>query len=965
MALAVVVEFVQLYFPQRSVTLNDILAECIGSLLGVLLMALYPNWLSRLIEALTDKSMRALLRGLEAFALAYVAYSLFPYDFLVSRAEFADKVASSSWGWVVAGDARGLQHAGLQAVLEVALTIPIGALLALCQPNRKISLWRAATIGVALGLGIELAQWFMASGVSQGLSVATRVAGVLAGAALANTYQRDWICQVQDWIRRFTIPLALVQIVGLIGLNGFFSSHWVDFDNAIGKLSQLNFLPFYYHYFTSEARAIVSLAVVCISYLPVALLARANRRSDAVSATYCAVLALCIEGAKLFVESAHPDPTNILLAGVSGWLGHRGLSRFDAAAVPSVALSVASNVANTDGRVVRWSIVWTLGCLGVVIAAAAMFPAFAGLVVTVLLINAAALWLRPVWVFMVVPGCLPIFDLAPWTGRFYLDEFDMLLATGLLIAYVRHPAPKQLPGRRDWLFGMVALLMALSFAIGAVRGILPLQLPDENAFNTYFSPYNALRIGKGAVWGFLFYALLRRYESGGLDPRRYLAWGMVAGLFFTVVFVLWERVAFTGLWNFSSDYRVTGPFSAMHVGGAYIEGFLVVATPFLFFLALEKRNLLFRASCLALLLATTYAVMVTFSRNGYFAFAVVVAIALLSALLQSKRRMPAAAAISALCAGMALVASPVFFGSFAQSRVAMIDADLQLRLDRWNDSLAIRDPGFLTGLFGMGLGRFPETSFWRSTVLSRPGTYRVEAASGNHFLRLAPGNPIYIEQIVSVQPDKQYVLRLDARPNQPNATLIVPICEIWMLTSYNCIRLSLDLGKESGVWRHFEIPFTSDKLSAGAWYSQRPVKLALFHPGPKSTIDVDNLSLQTAQGAELLRNGDFAGNLDHWFFVSDSYSQWHVNSLFYGVLFDQGWFGLAVLLALLVLAALRALTRVFHGDAYAAASLAALAGFVTVGAFDTLIDAPRFLMLFVLLSCLCMAGNPTVRAGGR
>jgi hypothetical protein len=40
--------------------------------------------------------------------------------------------------------------------------------------------------------------------------------------------------------------------------------------------------------------------------------------------------------------------------------------------------------------------------------------------------------------------------------------------------------------------------------------------------------------------------------------------------------------------DFAGDYRVTGPFSAMHTGGAYIECFLVVAFAFLIVTILER-----------------------------------------------------------------------------------------------------------------------------------------------------------------------------------------------------------------------------------------------------------------------------------------------------------------------------------------------------------------------------------------
>jgi len=54
-----------------------------------------------------------------------------------------------------------------------------------------------------------------------------------------------------------------------------------------------------------------------------------------------------------------------------------------------------------------------------------------------------------------------------------------------------------------------------------------------------------------------------------------------------------------------------------------------------------------------------------------------------------------------------------------------------------------------------------------------------------------------------------------------------------------------------------------------------------------------------------------------------------------------------------ILAIKRAAGRAWRGDLHAAAALAAFSGFLVVGLFDTLIDAPRFLFLFIFLGAFC------------
>ena len=75
------------------------------------------------------------------------------------------------------------------------------------------------------------------------------------------------------------------------------------------------------------------------------------------------------------------------------------------------------------------------------------------------------------------------------------------------------------------------------------------------------------------------------------------------------------------------------------------------------------------------------------------------------------------------------VALPIYRGSFAQDRIARIAPDLAMRQAHWADALAMRDSGLLTELFGMGIGRFPDTHYWRSNE-AKAGRYRLEAERG-------------------------------------------------------------------------------------------------------------------------------------------------------------------------------------------------------------------------------------------
>lgn len=280
---------------------------------------------------------------------------------------------------------------------------------------------------------------------------------------------------------------------------------------------------------------------------------------------------------------------------------------------------------------------------------------------------AAVLWWRPALWLLLVPALLPVFDLAPWTGQFFLEELDLLLMATCAVGYWRLagvPRDARLPR-----FYKAALAMvALAFLVSGTIGLLPLAPLDANAFSNYLSNYNSVRVAKGLLWALLLLPLLLRSAGPELAHlQRYFVPGMLLGLALSCLAIAWERATFPGLLDFASDYRPTAPFSAMHTGGAALDAYLALAFPFVALWLLGARTRLQLALGLALMLLAMYAGLATFSRDVYLAYGTAGAVLALLVLGHRLRRGTAtpgalglAALVLALC-GAALV--PVFGSS--------------------------------------------------------------------------------------------------------------------------------------------------------------------------------------------------------------------------------------------------------------------------------------------------------------
>jgi hypothetical protein len=258
-------------------------------------------------------------------------------------------------------------------------------------------------------------------------------------------------------------------------------------------------------------------------------------------------------------------------------------------------------------------------------------------------------------------------------------------------------------------------------------------------------------------------------------------------------------------------------------------------------------------------------------------------------------------------------------------------------------------------LFGAGLGRFPETHYWHHDAEDRSGTYHLHRDEHRPFVRLGSGGAIYLEQFVTLAPDRVYALQLKIRAQSPEAQITIALCEKWLLASFDCVKSAAQAGPVPDVWQSVEIKFKSGAWASGPWFEARPTKLALHNPEQALWFDVADLHLQETGGRSLLDNGDFSQGMDHWFFSSDKHLPWHAKSLPIGVWFDLGWLGVAAFDAGIWRCLRSRCSRHVARRHACCGRMAALVGFAMLGVFDTLIDTPRFLLMFLVLCALCAA----------
>jgi hypothetical protein len=576
------------------------------------------------------------------------------------------------------------------------------------------------------------------------------------------------------------------------------------------------------------------------------------------------------------------------------------------------------------------------------------FPRFGGPLALLLTGYALLLWWRPTAWLWVVPMAWPLLDLAPWTGRFYFDEFDLLmLVTAAMLMWRGRPRrPRRAPGGAFLL--LAASLTALT-AIATLRGVWPLAPLDANAFASYWSPYNGLRVAKGFLWGALIFLWLRDCPLRGRALARPLAIGLALGLLGVGLVGAWEHHLYVGFAQRLETYRIVSLFSSMHTGGGHIEAYLVAAVPFLWLLTGRLRDLALTAPIMIL---TAYVMLYTVSRGGVAAFGVVVLLLLLAsarmAMLTRGRRLLAPVT---LLVGVALLLATGAGGGYLMQRFAASGEDWSTRTGHWRMALDLRDDGLATGLLGMGLGTFPRVYLERAPQDKQPATYAFAVEQGNTHLRLGHGDTLYFAQRVPFVAGETYRLEFEARAAREHAAVHVPICEKQLLNSRQCAWRGFDI-PAGADWHHIEHEFAHAEVGAAHWSRRPPVELFLYNPGEGGVVEIDNLRLVDSRERDLQCNGTFSRGGDCWFFKTHSHLPWHIKNLWVHLLFEHGWLGVLAFTALAVVAGTRLARAGWRGNHLAWAALASLAGMLTVGLFDSLLDAPRLTAWLIALLLL-------------
>jgi len=322
-ALSLVLEFLQLYFPPRTVSWNDVLAECIGAVVGAgLWLAVggrLTRWWRRVLAAMRPADVARNL--LTAYVVGFLVYQLFPFDVVLSAEELAMQADQGKMVLRPFADA----VPGVVLAAKVLAFVPVGFWVVVCWRGVRRPVLAAAVMGTAYVAAVEVLQMFVFSRYSSGTDVVLGAAGALVGGALATRLgpaAKKALPQGLGWrAMGWLLRLGLASALGSAMVRG----KWAPMDlrwpaqGIVAALAERLHVPFYYQYWNSEFEAVgqllrdiatpAVLAMLLVSLFPAGL---AGRRAAA--AAIASAVAVVVELGQIAFPPHVPDMTTAVLA---------------------------------------------------------------------------------------------------------------------------------------------------------------------------------------------------------------------------------------------------------------------------------------------------------------------------------------------------------------------------------------------------------------------------------------------------------------------------------------------------------------------------------------------------------------------------------------------------------------------------------------------------------------------------
>lgn len=334
-ALSLDIEFTQLFFPPRTASQNDILAQCTGAMVGIVVWWLFGPRLVRWLEGLRDgaEPWDFIRRVLYVYLAGLLFYNVLPLDLTLSPVELWHKLSEGRLIWIpFTGQPPDLMQALYDLSTDTLIWTPVGFLWwrGACWPTvRKVFL---------AALLVEFFQLWVYSRITDVTDILTAMLGGWLGAWLASRYRRprgsaasgpaepNFTIRILGWAGA---TMGWFTILGAV----FWYPYCFQFERAFlaERVGGLARTPFFAYYYGTEYRAATEVMHKLLFFAPLGMLLQMALRTferwiplrgrTLLAVLVIGLMAAVIEGIQLALPGKNADLTDWSIEVIGGLLG--------------------------------------------------------------------------------------------------------------------------------------------------------------------------------------------------------------------------------------------------------------------------------------------------------------------------------------------------------------------------------------------------------------------------------------------------------------------------------------------------------------------------------------------------------------------------------------------------------------------------------------------------------------------
>jgi hypothetical protein len=578
------------------------------------------------------------------------------------------------------------------------------------------------------------------------------------------------------------------------------------------------------------------------------------------------------------------------------------------------------------------------------------------------------------WPFL-FPVLLVAGDAYPFTGQLVIQEYDSMLLGSFAGWAMRCEKRERKNEKREeniaglkskdgirevlswrrllWIWGpwiLLALSVSLSMIVGLCR--LP-AAPFGDQLSVYFTNLNSIRIAKGYVWGMVFAICMLNASLSGYGPewRNRFGGGVQLAMLYVGCCLLLERWLYESIFDFTREFRASGPFFTMHIGDQHVDTFIALAIPFAFIATTKTKRISRLAIGTGFVCLMLYAAMATMSRATIVAAGIeAVLLSIVFATSRSRWNMSFGAlrGFIGACAVLLIVAavsSAILSSEALNKRFESFQSDWKTRIGHWSRSLALPSQGWTDQLLGRGMGTLPHAMAIDMGYAIPPLSWRPNHGGE---IELRGGWPIYLEQ--TRWPSGAQLINLGFDANSAVLSSSVQNGqELGKLTFYRCFK---------SVFHSFEMSDQTVKLTPDGL---QPIRVTLPEPSVEAPLFPRRWRPETfgvsswGTSSAVLRNPQIqAGESPSfsigssirpdssapWCFTCDDHLVWRAKNFLVHLFYEHGMLGLfslGILVGAWLTPTMNPTAALRFDRTNARVSLV---GFLIVACFGTLIDTP-------------------------